>query len=910
MRVDSTVTRKDWRRSPILSSAVALTLVASMMPTPAIADSSTAESTTTVASTQDTAETSATGETTSTTKTTDSASPTATETSNGTSGAAATDNSDGSSASTGTTTGSAPSATTEATAAPVAAIASTTSSDSSATATPAASTVTVRYIAYGGTFASGVSSSVSATPGSTITLPTASQLTLTGNQASTLVGWSTTPNSSTVDYAPGATYAVPDSSTSLYAVWQKTMTLAPTLSNIDAYYMVVNTSGTVLSEGTLNGSATITVPGLQNGGETFVNVFVKPTANYLLTRVDSADVNNYIYALSGTYLGRPGSYVSKADRQRMIDAGYLGTFGWGTAYHKNGDTLSINATATQPTPTASIMIDNPNTTLKAGDVVTLNVTLKAGDIDNVYQATLKGSPIVHVGSTSIPLTNYTQSDPSPSSSTTSATDASAADGVSAATGDTYTGSVQYTLTKSDIEKNELTASVEATFTYQYAFGVTGAEGTTGSLNTTATIDSTSSAVTISDYATRHVSYSYTYEGPESHPDTIPAVPTDTNGYNQGSSVTVSTTPTTGQTVKDTANGGTWTFQRWTLNDNAVGTSVTVGDSDLQFVGKWVFTANPDQLTYYANAPEGSYTGTVDPSDGVTGGLVVVAKNGFEREGWRFLNWNTSADGTGKTYLADIDHYMLTTGDDVLYAQWAEGHRVSYQYNYVGANGIDSSAYPESITLVPATSGYLWPGEKVAVSTAPANGEVVDDPANHGYWTFGGWELASQAAGSTVTMGASDAELLGTWTFAKHATLSYDGNGAESGSVDGAEGAPGSAVGVAENGFEREGWRFAGWNTEPDGSGTSYDPADPLTLPQGATTLYAQWEKVETPAAAAPMTISEPTAKTTVAAPIKAPLPQTSDATTHWPLVAGIASIGAALAAAAVLVRRRMNSHNE
>lgn len=236
--------------------------------------------------------------------------------------------------------------------------------------------------------------------------------------------------------------------------------------------------------------------------------------------------------------------------------------------------------------------------------------------------------------------------------------------------------------------------------------------------------------------------------------------------------------------------------------------------------------------------------------------------------------------------------------------------MSYQYNYVGANGIDSSAYPESITLVPATSGYLWPGEKVAVSSAPANGEVVDDPANHGYWTFGGWQLAGQAAGSTVTMGASDVELLGTWAFAKYATLAYDGNGAESGSVDGAEGAPGSAVGVAENGFSREGWRFAGWNTEPDGSGTAYDPADPLTLPQGATTLYAQWEKVETPAAAAPTTTSEPAAETSVAAPTKAPLPQTSDAAIQWPLVAGIASIGAALAAAAVLVRRRMNSNNK
>lgn len=56
MRADSIVTRKDWRRSPLLSSTVALTLVASMMPTPAIADSSTADDTKTVASAQDAAE--------------------------------------------------------------------------------------------------------------------------------------------------------------------------------------------------------------------------------------------------------------------------------------------------------------------------------------------------------------------------------------------------------------------------------------------------------------------------------------------------------------------------------------------------------------------------------------------------------------------------------------------------------------------------------------------------------------------------------------------------------------------------------------------------------------------------------------------------------------------------------------
>ena len=210
----------------------------------------------------------------------------------------------------------------------------------------------------------------------------------------------------------------------------------------------------------------------------------------------------------------------------------------------------------------------------------------------------------------------------------------------------------------------------------------------------------------------------------------------------------------------------------------------MGDDDLTLEGRWEFVADTVNLTYDANAPEGSYSGSTATTSGYVGNVAHVAQNGFTREGYRFLNWNTAKDGTGAWFPPTTD-YLLPVGGGTLYAQWAEGHRVSYQYNYVGANGIDSSAYPESITLVPATSGYLWPGEKVAVSSAPANGEVVDDPANHGYWTFGGWQLAGQAAGSTVTMGASDVELLGTWAFAKYATLAYDGNGAESGSVDGA-----------------------------------------------------------------------------------------------------------------------------
>ena len=79
--------------------------------------------------------------------------------------------------------------------------------------------------------------------------------------------------------------------------------------------------------------------------------------------------------------------------------------------------------------------------------------------------------------------------------------------------------------------------------------------------------------------------------------------------------------------------------------------------------------------------------------------------------------------------------------------------------------------------------------------------------------------------------------------ASQAGLSYDGNGATSGSVASAYGTPGSKVAAAENGFERPGFSFVGWNTKKDGSGTHVRPGGEVTLPAEGkvTVLYAQWE---------------------------------------------------------------------
>ena len=49
--------------------------------------------------------------------------------------------------------------------------------------------------------------------------------------------------------------------------------------------------------------------------------------------------------------------------------------------------------------------------------------------------------------------------------------------------------------------------------------------------------------------------------------------------------------------------------------------------------------------------------------------------------------------------------------------------------------------------------------------------------------------------------------------------------------------------LTANAFTRTGYRFTGWNTAADGSGTAYDDKARFTPPEDIT-LYAQWEQIE------------------------------------------------------------------
>lgn len=132
------------------------------------------------------------------------------------------------------------------------------------------------------------------------------------------------------------------------------------------------------------------------------------------------------------------------------------------------------------------------------------------------------------------------------------------------------------------------------------------------------------------------------------------------------------TPTIGQ------NGWTidgYTFAGWATSPDGSGARYAPGarwtaNGTLTLYAQW--TPGQASLTYDGNGATG---GKTDPQTGKTDEKINVRDNGFTRDGYTFVTWNTQADGKGKAYATGAD-YVLTANDkstpkntSVLYAQW-------------------------------------------------------------------------------------------------------------------------------------------------------------------------------------------------------------------------------------------------
>ena len=80
------------------------------------------------------------------------------------------------------------------------------------------------------------------------------------------------------------------------------------------------------------------------------------------------------------------------------------------------------------------------------------------------------------------------------------------------------------------------------------------------------------------------------------------------------------------------------------------------------------------------------------------------------------------------------------------------------------------------------------------------------------------------------------------TTAESYIISFDGNGAEIGSMKNLEATVDAAVTLPEASFINPGYTFTSWNTQANGKGESYQPGDQVKnlAESGTVTLYAQW----------------------------------------------------------------------
>lgn len=314
-----------------------------------------------------------------------------------------------------------------------------------------------------------------------------------------------------------------------------------------------------------------------------------------------------------------------------------------------------------------------------------------------------------------------------------------------------------------------------------------------------------------------------------NPASINYDPNPPTGRTPGGQGTANWTGHTGDTQAIGANGWTidgYTFAGWATSPDGGGTKYAPGASwtangTLTLYAQW--TPGQASLTYDGNGATG---GKTDPQTGKTDEKINVRDNGFTRDGYTFVTWNTQADCKGNAVKPNSEWTLR--GSSTLYACWA-GNAQTLAYHGNGATGGNTAVQ----------SGKT--GDEL---TTNANGFTRD-----GY-TFVRWDTAKDGSGtaygegkngvSQYVMKPAGNDLYAIWK-ANPATIQYRNDWPNTtGSTPDTTGNTGDTVTISQNSFDRPGYTFTGWSTSKRGD-PSLQPGDKHTLEPRTTTVWAQWK---------------------------------------------------------------------
>lgn len=199
-----------------------------------------------------------------------------------------------------------------------------------------------------------------------------------------------------------------------------------------------------------------------------------------------------------------------------------------------------------------------------------------------------------------------------------------------------------------------------------------------------------------------------------------------------------------------------------------------------------------------NLPEASDDKSCEGNDAAR--TVIVSSTVPTRDGYTFVGWNTSANGSGTTKSAG-DNVVLTS-DVVLYAQWRQNFTVTYDLNGGAADPICSG-------------GTYYVGQSVTVcSTTPTKTSS----------SFLGWKRldtdAAVVGGSTFTMPSNNVTIQAQWETVYFHIYYKE----EDGTAIATDDVPQTAETTLRNQTPCVGYTFFGWSTSKITSETTSKPA--------------------------------------------------------------------------------------
>ena len=296
-------------------------------------------------------------------------------------------------------------------------------------------------------------------------------------------------------------------------------------------------------------------------------------------------------------------------------------------------------------------------------------------------------------------------------------------------------------------------------------------------------------------------------------------------------------------TKPSRNG--YIFNGWNTQKDGKGTAYASGAAykhdqnggTVTLYAQW--TPWKHTVTYDKNVDPSSSSQTVTNMPGnqtkTFDEKLMISSTKPSRNGYIFNGWNTQKDGKGTAYASGAEYKHDQNGNTVtLYAQWtAWKHTVHYN-----ANGGDQNSVPTDQTKT-FDQAMILSDKK---------------PTRHGY-NFVRWNTKADGTGTSYEakgnynhdQNGGTVTLYAIWTPWVH-TVHYDANGGDQNSVPNDQKKTyGQSMNVATKVPTRNEYKFLGWTTGKDGSGTFYNPGDAYYHDQNGqtVTLYAKWIQLYT-----------------------------------------------------------------